>query len=170
MLFAVQVYCDFCGYSDIAIGTARVMGFRLMTNFRQPYFAQSIKDFWRRWHISLSSWLRDYVYIPLGGNRCSRIKKYRNLMITFLLSGLWHGANWTYVIWGGSHGIYQILGEILEPVKKKIIYVMRIDTDSFVHKLFRILFNFTLVDIAWVFFALQASAKRCWFSDRRRQS
>lgn len=152
MLFAVQVYCDFCGYSDIAIGAARVMGFRLMMNFRQPYFSQSIKDFWRRWHISLSSWLRDYVYIPLGGSRCSRIKKYRNLMITFLLSGLWHGANWTYVIWGGVHGIYQILGEVLEPVKKKVIRVMRINTDTFAHKLFRILVTFALVDIAWVFF------------------
>lgn len=102
IFFAIQVYCDFCGYSDIAIGAARVMGFHLMTNFRQPYFSQSIKEFWRRWHISLSSWLRDYVYIPLGGSRCSRVKKYRNLMITFLVSGLWHGANWTYVVWGGG--------------------------------------------------------------------
>ncbi len=101
MFFAVQVYCDFCGYSDIAIGASRVMGFNLMTNFRQPYFSQSIKEFWRRWHISLSTWFRDYVYIPLGGSRCSKIKKYRNLMITFLVSGLWHGANWTYVVWGG---------------------------------------------------------------------
>ncbi len=105
IFFAVQVYCDFCGYSDIAIGAARVMGFHLMTNFRQPYFSQSIKEFWRRWHISLSSWLKDYVYIPLGGSRCSRVKKYRNLMITFLVSGLWHGANWTYVAWGGSWGL-----------------------------------------------------------------
>ena len=104
IFFAVQVYCDFCGYSDIAIGAARVMGFHLMTNFRQPYFSQSIKEFWRRWHISLSSWLKDYVYIPLGGSRCSRVKKYRNLMITFLVSGLWHGANWTYVAWGGFMG------------------------------------------------------------------
>lgn len=102
MFFAVQVYCDFCGYSDIAIGASRVMGFNLMTNFRQPYFSQSIKEFWRRWHISLSTWFRDYVYIPLGGSRCSKIKKYRNLMITFLVSGLWHGANWTYVVWGGA--------------------------------------------------------------------
>ena len=100
MFFAVQVYCDFCGYSDIAIGASRVMGFNLMTNFRQPYFSQSIKEFWRRWHISLSTWFRDYVYIPLGGSRCSKIKKYRNLMITFLVSGLWHGANWTYVVGG----------------------------------------------------------------------
>ena len=102
MFFAVQVYCDFCGYSDIAIGASRVMGFNLMTNFRQPYFSQSIKEFWRRWHISLSTWFRDYVYIPLGGSRCSKIKKYRNLMITFLVSGLWHGANWTYVVGGGA--------------------------------------------------------------------
>lgn len=152
MLFAVQVYCDFCGYSDIAIGAAKVMGFNLMTNFKQPYFSQSIREFWRRWHISLSSWLRDYVYIPLGGSRCSRLKKYRNLMITFLISGLWHGANWTYVIWGGIHGMYQILGEILEPAKKQVIRIMHIDTDTFAHKLFRVAVTFVLVDIAWVFF------------------
>ncbi len=151
MFFAVQVYCDFCGYSDIAIGASRVMGFNLMTNFRQPYFSQSIKEFWRRWHISLSTWFRDYVYIPLGGSRCSKIKKYRNLMITFLVSGLWHGANWTYVV-GGVHGLYQILGEILEPVKSRIIKVLHVDVNTYAHKLFRVLVTFVLVDVAWVFF------------------
>lgn len=103
--FAFQIYCDFSGYSDIAIGTARVMGFRLMDNFRQPYFAQSVREFWGRWHISLSTWFRDYVYIPLGGNRVSLARNAVNLMVVFLISGLWHGAGWTFIIWGGLHGL-----------------------------------------------------------------
>ncbi|MAU11667.1 MAG: membrane-bound O-acyltransferase family protein [Anaerolineaceae bacterium] len=105
LFFAVQIYCDFSGYSDIAIGTARVMGFDLMENFRQPYFSRSVGEFWRRWHISLSSWFRDYVYIPLGGNRVSLSRHVVNVLIVFLLSGLWHGAAWTFVIWGGLHGL-----------------------------------------------------------------
>jgi D-alanyl-lipoteichoic acid acyltransferase DltB (MBOAT superfamily) len=100
--FTIQIYCDFSGYSDIAIGTAKLLGIDLMTNFKSPYFSTSIKEFWSRWHISLSTWFRDYVYIPLGGNRCSKVKRDRNLLITFLTSGLWHGANWTYVVWGGG--------------------------------------------------------------------
>lgn len=108
--FAFQIYCDFSGYSDIAIGTARVMGYDLMENFRRPYFSKSIGEFWRRWHISLSTWFKDYLYIPLGGNRVSRSRWYANLMIVFLVSGLWHGAAWTFVIWGGLHGLYLTLG------------------------------------------------------------
>lgn len=99
--FAIQIYCDFGGYSNIAIGSAEMLGIKLMDNFRQPYFSLSIKEFWSRWHISLSSWFRDYVYIPLGGNRCSKLRKYFNLMCTMLLSGLWHGASWAYISWGG---------------------------------------------------------------------
>jgi len=102
ILFAFQIYCDFSGYSMIAVGAARIMGFELMENFNAPYYSKSIKEFWRRWHISLSSWFRDYIYIPLGGNRVSRLKGYGNLMVTFLISGLWHGANWSYVAWGGG--------------------------------------------------------------------
>ncbi|HOD52534.1 MAG TPA: MBOAT family O-acyltransferase, partial [Candidatus Hydrogenedentes bacterium] len=102
--FAFQIFCDFAGYSDIAIGSARIMGFELMQNFRRPYFATSISDFWRRWHISLSTWMRDYLYVALGGNRVSKLKWYRNLILTFVLSGLWHGAAWTFVIWGFFHG------------------------------------------------------------------
>lgn len=152
ILFAFQIYCDFCGYSDIAIGAARVMGFNLMTNFRQPYFSKSIKEFWRRWHISLSTWLRDYVYIPLGGSRCSQLKKYRNIFITFLLSGLWHGANWTYVFWGALHGFYQILGEVLSPVRKYLRGALRIKEENRFYRLFQMLFTFGLVDFTWVFF------------------
>ena len=100
---------DFSGYTDIARGVAKLMGIDLMINFDRPYFSKNIKEFWRRWHISLSSWLRDYIYIPLGGSRCSLIKKYRNIIITFLASGLWHGANWTFVLWGGLHGLYQVI-------------------------------------------------------------
>eukprot|EP01098_Paradermamoeba_levis_P014011 TRINITY_DN6568_c0_g1_i1.p1 TRINITY_DN6568_c0_g1~~TRINITY_DN6568_c0_g1_i1.p1 ORF type:complete len:386 (+),score=-24.56 TRINITY_DN6568_c0_g1_i1:152-1309(+) len=107
--YTFQIYCDFSGYSDVAIGAARVMGFDLMENFRTPYIAQSISEFWRRWHISLSTWFRDYLYIPLGGNRKGEFRQYLNMLIVFLASGLWHGPNWTYVIWGGLNGLYQIL-------------------------------------------------------------
>lgn len=108
--FAFQIYCDFSGYSDIAIGSARVMGYDLMDNFRRPYFAKSIREFWSRWHISLSTWFRDYVYVPLGGSRVATWVWYSNLMIVFLVSGLWHGANWTFVVWGGLHGTYMVVG------------------------------------------------------------
>ncbi len=106
IFFGIQVYCDFSGYSDIALGSAQVMGFRLMENFRRPWFSRSIGEFWSRWHISLSSWFRDYVYLPLGGNRVTRWRLYSNLMIVFMISGLWHGANWNYVVWGALNAIY----------------------------------------------------------------
>ncbi len=112
VFFAYQIYCDFSGYSDIAIGSARVLGFRLMENFNRPYASRSISEFWSRWHISLSTWFRDYVYIPLGGNRVSRGRHFRNLLIIFTLSGLWHGANWTYVFWGALNGIYLVFGQM----------------------------------------------------------
>ena len=107
--FTIQIYCDFSGYSDIAVGCAKLFGIDLMTNFKSPYFSFSIKEFWSRWHISLSTWFRDYVYIPLGGSRCSKLRADLNLLITFLVSGLWHGANWTFVLWGGINGGAQIL-------------------------------------------------------------
>ena len=110
--FTLQIYCDFSGYSDIAIGTAKLMGIDLMKNFDSPYFSCSVREFWRRWHISLSTWFRDYVYIPLGGSRCSKLRNYVNLLLTFLVSGLWHGANWTFVFWGGLHGVAQILENV----------------------------------------------------------
>ena len=111
--FAVQIYCDFSGYTDIARGCAKLMGIELMVNFRSPYFASSIREYWQRWHISLSTWFRDYVYIPLGGSRVSKIKHYRNIMIVFMTSGFWHGANWTYIIWGMLHGIASIIEKLL---------------------------------------------------------
>ena len=102
--YSIQIYCDFSGYSDIALGTARVLGYRLMMNFNMPYAAKNITDFWRRWHISLSTWIRDYIYIPLGGNRGSVLRGSVNVLITFTLCGLWHGANWTFVVWGALNG------------------------------------------------------------------
>ena len=150
--FAIQIYCDFASYSTIAIGAANVMGFTLMENFDTPYLAVSVKDFWRRWHISLSTWFRDYLYIPLGGNRKGKVRKYLNIMITFLISGLWHGANWTYIIWGGIHGLYQVIGEILTPIRQKISDVFLYNTQSKSHKLLKIFTTFVLTDIAWIFF------------------
>lgn len=150
--FAVQIYCDFASYSTIAIGAAQVMGFELMENFDTPYFSRSIQEFWRRWHISLSEWFRDYLYIPLGGSRCSRIKRYRNVMITFLVSGLWHGASWSFVIWGGLHGFYQIAAMWMKPFKEFINRKWSVRTESISYKLGQVFITFLLTDFAWIFF------------------
>lgn len=147
LLFTFQIYCDFSGYSDIAKGSAKVLGFRLMENFNKPYLSKSIKEFWKRWHISLSSWFMDYVYIPLGGNRCGNIIKCRNVFITFLVSGLWHGANWTFVIWGGLHGIYQVIGIITYKFRSFLK-----GENNFILKFFSILITFILTAFAWIFF------------------
>ena len=142
IFFAFQIYCDFSGYSDIAIGTARLFGFRLMTNFRTPYFSQSIREFWGRWHISLSTWFRDYVYIPMGGSRVGLLKWQRNLILTFLVSGLWHGANWTFVVWGGIHGI----ANSIETLNRKYgIFSLRIPVVN-------VFCTFAIVCLSWVFF------------------
>ena len=141
--FTFQIFCDFGGYSLIAIGTAKCLGFKLMQNFSHPYLSLSVKDFWRRWHISLSSWFSDYVYIPLGGSRCSKAKHYRNLMITMLTSGLWHGANWTFVCWGGLHGLYLICNSYHSELTKK---------KTMAPKLFRIISTFCFISFAWIFF------------------
>ena len=123
------------GYSTVAVGAANVMGFKLMENFETPYFAKSVSEFWRRWHISLSSWFRDYVYIPLGGNRCSKMKKYFNLMVTFCISGLWHGANWTFVIWGCLHGIFQIFDDLTKEFRNNLFVKANVKTESFSFRL-----------------------------------
>ena len=150
--FAVQIYCDFASYSLIAIGAAEVMGFRLMQNFKRPYFAVSIADFWRRWHISLSTWFRDYLYIPLGGNRKGRIRKYINLMIVFLVSGLWHGASWHFVVWGAIHGVYQVIEGTTRGVRTGTLKAMRINADNFVYVWIKRITVFVLVCFAWIFF------------------
>lgn len=144
--FSIQIYCDFSGYSDIAIGTAKLMGINLMKNFDSPYMSSSIKEFWSRWHISLSTWFRDYLYIPLGGNRCSKLRSSINLLITFLVSGLWHGASWTFVLWGGIHGFVQIIEKLL-PQK-----LIKQNENNVIKKIISVIFTFIIVCISWVFF------------------
>ena len=152
VFFAFQIYCDFSGYSDIAIGAAQVMGVQLMENFNRPYFSKSISEFWKRWHISLSSWFRDYVYIPLGGNRVVKWRWYYNLFITFLVSGLWHGANWTFITWGALHGLYLVFGIVLQPLRTALAEQTRLSRFPDLLKLVRVLTTFALVCLAWVFF------------------
>ncbi len=152
LFFAIQIYGDFSGYSDIARGAAQVMGFRLMENFRQPYFSQSVSEFWRRWHISLSTWFKDYVYIPLGGNRVSVTRRHVNLFLTFLISGLWHGANWTYIVWGGLHGLYITLGAVTETPRASIRRYLRLDKMPLLHACLRVATTVALVCFAWIFF------------------
>lgn len=146
VLFAFQIYCDFDGYTNIARGAARVCGFELMKNFRQPYFAKNIADFWRRWHISLSSWFRDYLYIPLGGSRVSPVRNWLNLMITFLVSGAWHGASWHFIFWGGLHGAYQVIGKW----KKKLCQGLQLP------KCIQIAVTFCLAAFAWMLFRVNS--------------
>lgn len=152
VLFAFQIYCDFGGYSDIAVGAARVMGFTLTKNFKSPYYALTVSEFWRRWHISLTTWFRDYVYIPLGGSRCGRCKKYRNLMLTFLVSGLWHGAGWNYIVWGGLNGLYQVAGDLTRPLRTGLQERLHIRTDCGSYRLLQRIVTFLFVDFAWFFF------------------
>lgn len=150
--FAFQIYCDFSGYTDIARGAARVMGFELMKNFDRPYFSKSISEFWKRWHISLSSWFKDYVYISLGGNRVGKFKWYRNLMITFLLSGLWHGASWTYVIWGGINGFYLVFAIWTSKLRDKFYEVTRLEKLPLLKKFIKVVITFNLISFSWIFF------------------
>jgi len=150
--FSIQIYCDFSGYSDIAIGSAQVMGFKLMTNFDRPYFSKNIQEFWRRWHISLSSWFRDYLYKPLGGNSISIVKTCINLLIVFFLSGLWHGANYTFIAWGTVHGLLMIIFLLY----RKLTGIP--PGKSFYLKLPSMLFTFLLVSLAWIFFRANSIA------------
>lgn len=150
--FSLQIYADFAGYSAIAIGCARVMGINLMENFNTPYFATGIADFWRRWHVSLSTWFRDYLYIPLGGNRKGKLRKYLNLMITFLVSGLWHGAAWSYVIWGGIHGAFQIVEDLIKPVREKAEKRLNVKTEAFSYRFGQMFVTFVITTFAWIFF------------------
>lgn len=152
VFFAFQIYCDFSSYSDIAIGSANVMGFDLMKNFDRPYFSKSIAEFWRKWHISLGTWFKDYLYFPLGGSRVSKIKKYRNIMVVFMVSGLWHGASWNFVIWGILHGIYQLIEAELKPLGNKICTLLKIAKEGIIYKGYKVATTFILVCFAWIFF------------------
>ena len=152
LLFALQLYGDFGGCSVMAMGTAKILGIDLIDNFNAPYFSQSIAEFWRRWHISLSTWFRDYLYIPLGGNRRGALRKDFNVLVTFAVSGLWHGAQWNYMAWGLLNGLYQIIGAALLPLRKAVIRALHIDPQSRLHKLLRVAVTFVLFNSTLVFF------------------
>ena len=166
VIYGIEIYCDFCGYSTIAIGASRMLGISLMENFNCPYFSVSVQDFWRRWHISLSSWFRDYLYFPLGGSRCNLLRRYFNILVVFIVSGLWHGSQWSYIVWGALNGIYQIIGSLLLPIRIRLLTVFGFDKEVLdikknpannnfrmtLLKLLRILITFCLIDFAWLFF------------------
>lgn len=149
LAFSFQIYCDFSGYTDIARGAARVMGIDLMLNFRKPYLSQSINEFWKRWHISLSSWFRDYLYIPLGGNRKGSVRTVLNILIVFFVSGMWHGANWTFGAWGLMHGLLLIGSRALTSLESKL---PQLKLNSSLVTIIKVLLTFSLVSLAWVFF------------------
>lgn len=155
VFFAYQIYCDFSGYSDIAIGTARVLGFRLMENFDRPYASVSIAEFWRRWHISLATWFRDYIYLPLGG---SRVFGYRNLLITFAISGLWHGAAWTYVVWGLLNGFYLVFGRFTKPLRERLWAALGLAKATAFRTFVGVVWTFALTCIGWIFFRANSLA------------
>jgi alginate O-acetyltransferase complex protein AlgI len=152
VFFAFQIYCDFSGYTDIAIGCARIMGVNLVENFDRPYLSRSITDFWRRWHKSLSGWFRDYVYIPLGGSRVVKWRMYYNLFLTFLVSGLWHGANWTFVIWGAFHGILLVWERLTENGRKKLKESTIFAKIPRIYGISTMLLTFSIVVVGWIFF------------------
>ena len=151
--YSIQIYADFAGYSFMAMGVAKTLGFDLINNFRRPYFSVSVTDFWRRWHISLSRWLKDYVYIPMGGSRCSRRRNYWNIFVTFLVSGIWHGANWTFIVWGMIHGLAQII--------EKALNWQRYTGHSAFVKTVKVLATFMVVNFAWIFFRMPTLHDAC---------
>ncbi|MBZ0204709.1 MAG: MBOAT family protein [Flavobacteriales bacterium] len=150
--FAIQIYCDFSGYTDIALGAARCLGISLMRNFRTPYYSANVSEFWSRWHISLSTWFRDYVYIPMGGNRVVKWRWYFNLMVTFVLSGFWHGAAWTYIIWGMLHGFFLIFAIVSKDVRSGLGRWLGLEKVPRLNHVLQVLITFILVDFAWIFF------------------
>ena len=156
LVYGMEIYCDFAGYSHMAIGAAEILGIRLPENFRQPYFAQSIQEFWRRWHISLSTWFRDYLYIPLGGSRKGKWKTWRNVLLVFLVSGLWHGAGWNFLLWGALHGFYQVFGAWTKPARQRALNRLGVRTDTGSFRCLRMLITFLLVDFAWLFFRAES--------------
>jgi alginate O-acetyltransferase complex protein AlgI len=150
--FSLQIYCDFAGYTDIARGSSRLLGIELMVNFQHPYFSTSITEFWRRWHLSLSNWLRDYLYISLGGNRHGKWQTYRNLFVTMLLGGLWHGASWTYVVWGGLHGTYLAVHKLLLGSAAPAVDNRARTLSQWPADIFKMVLTFHLVALTWIFF------------------
>lgn len=151
-LYTFQIYGDFAGYSFMAVGVGQLLGFELINNFRRPYLSQSVTEFWHRWHISLSTWLRDYVYIPLGGSRCSKVRNYWNIFLTFLVSGVWHGANWTFIVWGMIHGLFQII--------EKLLGLNKLQSNGVI-KFVRVIVTFFIVNLAWIFFRMPTLGQAC---------
>ncbi|MCR5311235.1 MAG: MBOAT family protein, partial [Lachnospiraceae bacterium] len=156
VLFSLQIYCDFAGYTYIAIGAARTMGIEIRDNFRAPYLSKSIREFWDRWHISLTSWFRDYLYFPLGGSRKGKVRKYVNILIVFLISGLWHGAAYHFVFWGLLHGTFRVLGELTEGLRSKIAEKLKYDRNTLAHRAFQVVLTFFNVTVFWMFFRAES--------------
>ena len=152
IFFAFQIFCDFSGYSDIAMGSAKIMGIDLTQNFKRPYLSRSIREFWRRWHISLMNWFVDYIYIPLGGNRVKTYRLFLNLIIVFLISGLWHGANWTFIIWGALNGFYLIFSIMTSKLREKISSKLGIMKLPVIYAAMQMIVTFILVNLGWIFF------------------
>jgi D-alanyl-lipoteichoic acid acyltransferase DltB (MBOAT superfamily) len=150
--YGLQIYCDFSSYSNMAVGAGEVLGIEMIENFKTPYFSLSVGEFWRRWHISLSSWFRDYLYIPLGGSRKGTLRKYRNVLIVFAVSGLWHGANWTFVVWGLLNGLLQVVEAMTAEFRAFLAKLLNVDPDNWGNRFFRMVITFLLVDFCWIFF------------------
>ncbi len=150
--YTIQLYADFNGCVCIVRGVSEMFGISLAENFDRPYFSASVQEFWRRWHISLSSWLKDYIYIPLGGNRKGKFRKYLNLLIVFVVSGIWHGIGGTFLVWGMLHGLYQIMGSLLQPVRDFLVKLLHVNRTSFSHRLWKQICTFAMVSYAWLFF------------------
>ena len=159
LLFSLQIYGDFAGYTYIAIGCARMLGFSLCENFNTPYLARGIRDFWDRWHMSLTSWFRDYLYFPLGGSRKGKLRKMINILIVFLVSGLWHGAAWHFVLWGAVHGIARVLEEVTEKPRRALAEFLHYDRDTFAHRLLQEILTFLFVSVCWIFFRAESAAQ-----------
>lgn len=162
LLYSLTIFADFSGCVDIARGTALIFGIELSENFKQPYLAVSINDFWKRWHISLSSWFRDYLYIPLGGNRKGKCRRWINVMLVFGVSGIWHGAGLNYLLWGALHGGYQVIGSVLEPLRQKCCRFMKIRDEGRGRQVLRIFITFQLVNLAWIFFRITDIRQACY--------
>lgn len=159
ILYGIQIYCDFAGYSTIAMGAGRTLGFAVTENFAAPYLASTVSEFWRRWHMSLTGWFRDYLYIPLGGNRKGRIRKYMNIMIVFLVSGIWHGNGWKYLIWGGLNGFYQVAGAVLMPVRTRLMDMFRVKKTGKIYRVLQTVVIFLLFDFTLIFFRADSAGR-----------
>jgi D-alanyl-lipoteichoic acid acyltransferase DltB (MBOAT superfamily) len=166
IMFAIQIYCDFASYSTIAVGAAKILGIELMANFKAPFFSKSTAEFWRRWHISLSSWFKDYLYIPLGGSRCSRARKYFNNLVTFGASGLWHGASWNYVIWGLLQSVFIIIGDMTKPIKEKFNKHFNVRVKTFGYQFVQGLITFLLFVISLIFFRSETIKDAVYYIQR----